>query len=765
MIQQSHNQERSQRRFPAIIKDIFLPPEHHPDDGLTYWRERILLAILSTGLVFALFTFIPLGIMVVRKGYLLLAILNFAAFCCALVVLLSRSIKYEIRASITLFLTFAVGFYVILHFGFLSGGPIWLFAFAVISAVLLGLKAAVTALIVNALTLLITGGLMAAGHFGSGILFFPSLNMAVLAGANFILLNAVVAISVAVLVRGLQSITRKEKAAAEGLIQEREQLLLAREKLKNEVEHRKETEEALRKNENRYRLLAENVKDVIWTMNLDWKTTYISPSIFNARGYTVKEAMAQPLEEALTSESFSILKQALREDSGREKSGDRSLFQSKTLELEYRCKDGSKIFNEVILSPIRDREGRTVGILGVGRDISERKKAEEEKKRLENQLQQVQKMEAIATLAGGIAHQFNNALSLITANLDLMELDHPHDEPLRKYSDSMRKAAQRMAQLTGQLLAYARGGKYRAGTISISDFLMDTISLIGHTLNPSVRIELDLPGDLPAIKADLTQMQMVLTAVLSNASEAIEGDGLIQITGRNESILREGEEYPGLKPGAYVKLTIADNGKGMDEISLKRIFEPFYTTKIEGRGLGMAAVYGIIMNHGGWVSVHSESGRGTTVRIILPSTEIAEQAQKSTGIESIKGSGTVLLIEDEEAVMEVSKAILERLGYTVIAAKTAKEAVTIAESFKDRIDLALLDIILPDMKATTLFPILKNARPDLRVIICSGYSLDGPAREVMDAGADDFIQKPFSMATLSAVLTKVLGNRAEYLVS
>lgn len=407
-------------------------------------------------------------------------------------------------------------------------------------------------------------------------------------------------------------------------------------------------------------------------------------------------------------------------------------------------------------------------------DITERKRAEEERKKLESQLWQAQKMESIAALAGGIAHQFNNALSVITINLDLLEMDSERmpdsfevtpigDATLIGYTNPMRASAHRMALLTNMLLAYARGGRHQDKTISLNDFVRSTLPLLQHTLKPFVYVETDLSHDVWSTKADLTQLQMVLSAILVNSSEAMEKEGRIRITCRNEVVTEErAKDLLGLKPGSYVGLTIEDNGKGMDEATRSRVFEPFFTTKFQGRGLGMAAVYGIVKNHEGYIHVESELGRGTIVSIYLPAFAQAEEKlikRQRKRIEPSKRTGTILLIEDEERLMDVSRKFLEWLGYRVLGAMTGKEAIHIAKTFDGDIDLAILGIVLPDMNGKVLYPLLKKARPNLIVIVCSGYSLDGPAQEILDAGAQGFVQKPFSLAALSDKLKEVSATQ------
>jgi CheY-like chemotaxis protein len=295
----------------------------------------------------------------------------------------------------------------------------------------------------------------------------------------------------------------------------------------------------------------------------------------------------------------------------------------------------------------------------------------------------------------------------------------------------------------------------------MTKFVIDTLPLIGHTVNPTITIETDLPLDISPVKADAIQMQLVLSSILSNSSEAIQGKGRIIISCRE---VKAGEiEDRGLAesiiPERYVRLTIKDNGKGMDKEARDKIFEPFFTTKFQGRGLGMAAVYGIIKNHDGWIDVESEPEEGTSVHIYLPTTRdkverVSVNAKEKLSM--LKGAGTVLLIEDDEMVMDVSQTLLERMGYEVISASTGKEALEKNRHYKGQVDLALLDIKLPDMKAINIYTKLKSARPELKVIVYSGFSQEGSARELIDAGADAFIQKPFSVRTLSKTIDEIL---------
>ena len=392
--------------------------------------------------------------------------------------------------------------------------------------------------------------------------------------------------------------------------------------------------------------------------------------------------------------------------------------------------------------------------------MAERILAEREIRKLREELLQSRRMEALSTLAGGIAHRFNNALSAITGNADLIEMEFPGDDKIKRYITPMRKSAHQMAHLSNQLLAYAGGGKYNPEVISPTVLLKDTLPLIEDTVHPDIRVETDLPSDIMSIEADNEQMQMVLSAIITNANDAIEDKGRITISAKNEEIDEDFVKvYPALKPGPYVSITFEDNGKGMDEETKDRIFEPFFTTHFMVRGLGMAAVYGIIKNHDGWITVDSELGKGTRVVIYLPAAEGKVKEEKEPKADVVSGTGTVLLVEDEDVVAEVTQTMLEKLGYRVMAAMTGKDAVYIAQTFDGDIDLALLDIKLPDMEGGKVYPLIMKARPGLKVIVFSGYAIEGPAREILDAGAQDFIQKPFSIATLSEKLKEVLEGK------
>jgi len=723
--------------------------QKHPEkQGLSYWRERILVAILSVGLVFALFLFVPMTLMAIEAKLWVIVLLNAVVCGTALMVLIFRGWKYEIRAGCTLLLTFALGAYIIFYFGLFSGGPVCLFAFAVMAGLLLGWRAAVGALIVNAVTLLLFGWLAATGRWGQDMPFFPTPLRATVSLGTYLLMNAMTAISAAVMVRGMHGLAEMERAS-------KEELRAEQGKLTREIEERIRAEKALRESEQAHRLLAENVNDIIWTVDpATMRFTYVSPSVYRMRGFTPEEAMTQSVEETLSPESFERVIKALAEELARDGGDGVDPKRSKTFEIQQKNKDGSSSWVEATMTFIRDDVGRPVGILGVSRDVHKRKLAEEEKARLEKRLQEAQRMEAIASLAGGIAHQFNNALSVILGRIDMLELEPRRDRELE--IEPIKQSAERMVHLTNQLLAYARGGRYQARVVPAENLVNQTLALIGHLIPPTIRVEADIQAGTSAVKADETQFQMAFSAVVFNAVEAIEGKGRIRISCRNETVTsEEALQLPDLEAGPYVLLCVEDDGKGMDKEARSRIFEPFFTTKFQGRGLGMAAAYGVIRNHDGWITVDSEPGRGTTVRMHLPVSKKAAEAAPKDRPATGQRTGTVLVVEDEDMVMDVSRAMLEKLGYRVLPARTGEEAVRLGSGHDGTIDLVLLDLKLPDMDAKQVYTELVAVRPGLKVIVCSGYTLEGPAQEVLNAGADGFLQKPFSLEALSGKIDEI----------
>jgi len=421
--------------------------------------------------------------------------------------------------------------------------------------------------------------------------------------------------------------------------------------------------------------------------------------------------------------------------------------------------NGNRIYLETTKSPIFDETGDVVGTVGIAINVTDRQQAEEERKKLHDQLNQAMKMEAIGSLAGGIAHDFNNLLSVISGSVSIMLIDTDASHPNYELLKGIEMEVRRGARLTDQLLGYARKGRYDVKPTNLNELVIDTAYTLART-RKELTIHQDLDGDLCAIDADESQIEQVLLNLYTNAADAMPDGGELYL----KTINTTHQEMAGVlynpKPGNYVLLTVADTGTGMDSETLDRIFDPFFTTKQMGKGtgLGLASTYGIVKGHGGYIDVESEKGRGTTFSIYLPALE--EKIEKSLPVTKhfYEGSGTILLVDDEPKVLMAGTQILKRSGYTVIEAEGGREAVEIYKENKDKIDLVVLDIIMPYMSGGQVYDRLKKINPGVKVLLASGYSIDGQATELMASGCNAFIQKPFTMVELSQAVKGVLDQ-------
>ena len=766
-----------------------------------------------------------------------------------------------------------------------------------------------------------------------------------------------------------------------------------------DITERKRVEEALGESEERYRLLAENVTDIIWIMDMNLRFTYISPSITKMTDFSVEEAMGLTLEAGFTPASIEVARNSLAEELAMEKTGKADPFRTRTLELEVFRKDGSNIWTEAKMTFLRDQTGQAAGIFGVSRDISRRKRTEEalreseklyrstlevapdsitithvkdgrylqvneafcqmsgysreevlgrnpfdldlftnpgdrdlfikilkeerevngfevqyrkkdgttvdtllsarpleygkeeclvavvtdvtklkraqdalreseEKYRLlvenasdaififqdqkvkfpnpkaielgrnlavdleqvpflnyvhpedrqmvierhskrlkgekvpntysfrlmnrdgeelwaelnavlinwegkpatlnflrditlqqqlEAQIQQIRRLEALGTLAGGIAHDFNNLLMGIQGRTSLMMMNNDfsqvHYEDLKGIEDIVKSGV----DLTKQLLGFGRKGKYEAKPTDLSKLVHTSSQMFGRT-KKEIKIHAKYQKNIWAAEVDRGQIEQVLLNLYVNAWQAMPGGGELYLQTENVTFDESYTNPYEVKPGRYVKISVTDTGVGMDEATKERIFEPFFTTKEMGRGmgLGLASAYGIIKNHEGILNVYSERGEGTTFNIYLPACEkkIIDEKKPLEGI--IRGTEAVLLVDDQDIIVDIGKKNLEKLGYKVITARNGKEAVELYKKNQGNIDIVVLDMIMPEMGGGETYDRLKEINPDAKVILSSGYSIEGQASEILKRGCDGFIQKPFRMKQLSRKINEVL---------
>ena len=520
---------------------------------------------------------------------------------------------------------------------------------------------------------------------------------------------------------------------------------------------RRRAEEALRDSERRYRLLAENSTDVIWTRDLDLTPTYISPSIERLRGFTVEEAMRETLEETLTPASLEVARQAMSEALAADTDGEQDQYTARTMELEVTCKDGSTVWTEINVSLVRDHDGRPFAFQGVTRDISGRRQ-------LERQLLQSQKMEAVGQLAGGIAHDFNNMLTAILSYTDLAIMSQASNDPADTYLQEVRKAAERSAQLTSQLLAFSRRQIIEPRVVDLNHVIFEIDRMNRRLIGEDIEL-VTLPSHDPwLVKVDPGQMEQVLVNLVINARNAMPDGGKLIIQTSNVTLdAASARRHPPLVAADYVLVTVSDTGVGMSEEVKARIFEPFFTTKDVGTGpgLGLSTCYGIVTQSEGSITVDSQPGQGTTFRIYLPRVEESADGlplRDESGYLPT-GSETVLLVEDEPLVREAAAEVLRAQGYKVLEAANGVEAVRLAETSADEtIDLVLTDVVMPLMGGRELVGPIRGSHPEAAVLYTSGYTDDAGVRRSILEDSGTFMQKPFTPSVLTHKVREALDR-------
>jgi CheY-like chemotaxis protein len=369
-------------------------------------------------------------------------------------------------------------------------------------------------------------------------------------------------------------------------------------------------------------------------------------------------------------------------------------------------------------------------------------------------------MEALGTLAGGIAHNFNNLLMGIMGNASLMLYETDRNSRNYERLENIERLVDSGSKLTRQLLGYAREGRYEVRPLSLNQLVKETSDTFG-TAKKEIRVHQELAEDLWGIKADQGQIEQALLNLYVNAADAMPAGGDLFVKTANVAYrdIRGKEFRP--RPGNYVMATVADTGVGMDKETRERIFDPFFTTKglSKGTGLGLSSVYGTIKAHGGYIEVDSKKGKGTSFKIYLPAAEIELHKEARSPEEALRGAETVLLIDDEGMILGVGSEILEKMGYQTLLARGGKEAIEVYRNAREEIDIVILDMIMPDMGGKETYAALKKINPDIKVLLSSGYSIDGQASEILEQGCDGFIQKPFKIRQLSQKIREILDRK------
>ncbi|MGD9330556.1 MAG: PAS domain S-box protein, partial [Desulfobacterales bacterium] len=544
----------------------------------------------------------------------------------------------------------------------------------------------------------------------------------------------------------------KYRRELESLVDERTaDLKAANQKLREEIDQRKNTEEALRKSEGRYRTILEDIEEGYFECDLRGRLTFLNDPLCRMLGFNRAEMLGIDGRHFMSAASARKITDRFRKITSE---GDIV----KITKLEIFRRDQAHRTMEISASLICNRRHRPSGFRGLISDVTERLQAEHERRRMELKFQQVQRLEGLGTLAGGVAHDFNNLLMGIQGNVSVLLLDSLPESEFHENLQSIQQCVESGAKLTQQLLGFARGGKYVVEPTDLNGIVRSTSELFGRTRKEIVIFE-NYEKAIWAVNVDQKQIEQVLLNIYINAWQAMPEGGELYLRTENVVLDQQRGKLFHTDPGKYVKISIKDNGEGMDEATMQRIFEPFFTTKEmgTGTGLGLASAFGIIKNHNGYIDVHSRPGKGAIFTIYLPATEEKVQVSDEKVAELVPGNETIMLVDDEKAILDACSSMLKKLGYKVIIARGGHEAIDIYQKRQAQIDLVILDIIMPDLKGGEVFDRLVAINPGVRVLLSSGYSIEDQAAEIISRGCDGFIQKPYQLDQLHQRIREIIG--------
>lgn len=517
---------------------------------------------------------------------------------------------------------------------------------------------------------------------------------------------------------------------------------------------RRQAEEELRQSEERYRTLFECSLDAVYTHDLEGHFIDVNPTTLGLLGYSKDELARITIAELIEPGDLPTMRVIFEE---LKKSGRQNVPRV----LRLKRKDGSCVDVEV-METLLSTTGSGGLVMGVARDLTERKKAESRLRELEEQFRQAQKLETIGRLAGGIAHDFNNMLSAIIGYSEMILRSLREGDPLRRDIEQIRKAAERSAELTRQLLAFSRRQVFELKVVNLNSIIKNMEDMLRRLIGEDIALQTILPEGLWNVKVDPGQIEQVIMNLVVNARDAMPNGGTLTIDTTNVVLDEEyASRHVGVQPGEYVMLAVSDTGCGMTEEVKSHLFEPFFTTKEKGKGtgLGLSTVYGIVKQSGGNIWVYSEPGRGTTFKIYLPrSLEKPDVVKTRKAFDKLDtGTETILVVEDEPMLRGLARRILELAGYRVLEASNAQEALAVFEKNAQAVDLVITDVVMPGMSGKELAKRLEQMAPGLKVLFTSGYTENAIVNHgVLEPGVD-FIQKPFTPSALARKVREVLG--------
>ncbi len=738
-----------QKYAPDAVKD-----PHSPN----HWKEKVLYMMVIITITLGFVVYIMDMIDNIRNGLWMVLLSCTMAYIGTLIIFFSPKIRFSIRALIISFFIYFIGLSVIYEVGPFLAAREWLFFFSIVASLSLGWTGAILSIITNLLTFIGIGALLR-HHFwentlnqGDSLLYWYLIVM----DLGFI--NVCATILITIFFIHIAKSDRAAKTNSQLLLKEGQKLTESNRKLGMEIEDRKAVTRALRESEEKYRSILESIKDAYFEVDLKGNLTFFNKSLRERLGYGDAELIGRNYRTFTDEKTAEKMVDVFRHvyTTGRS---------SRPSDIEVISKDKKIITASALISLLVDNQGDPIGFQGLARDITEYKA-------MENQLRHAQKMEAVGTLAGGVAHDLNNILSGVVSYPELLLVNMPPKNPMRKPIQTIKSSGEKAVAIVQDLLTLARRGVAVKDITNLNDivteYLQSTEFKTLHAFHPHVRIETQLDPALANISGSPVHLSKTIMNLVSNAAEAIATSGFVYIATKNQSV-RIAEDNPdNIEAGSYAVLTIRDTGDGIAPDDQDKIFEPFFTKKVMGRsgtGLGMAVVWGTIKDHGGHIRVRSAEGQGTTFTIYFPASRQGgtnrEKPVPVRAIDNYKGNGeTILIVDDVETQREIATAMLNMLGYKPVSVDSGEAAIAF---LKDQsVDMIILDMIMkPGIDGLETYQRIIARHPGQKAIITSGFSETDRVKEAQRLGAGQYIRKPYSIEGLgSAIKTELAPRKA-----